>query len=203
MSLVIISSSQRKNSNSMRTARYLEAKVQEKELFEEVLVMDLAEINLPFWDDCMWAKGTNPLKEQWAPIKAELDKAQGFIFVTPEWSGMASPALHNFILFCSAKELGHKPALLTSVSTGIGGAYPISELRMSSYKNTRLCYLPEHLILRSANNFFDESKQDDEHVVQMKERIDQTLSLLKTYTEAFKQIRETHSFDLKKFPNGM
>ena len=95
-----------------------------------------------------------------------------------EWNGVTSfTQLHTLLL----SWLRHKPALLTSVSTGIGGAYPISELQYGIIKIPD-CATYKHLILRSANNFFDESKQDDEHVVQMKERIDQTLSLLKTYT---------------------
>jgi len=46
-------------------------------------------------------------------------------------------------------ELGHKPALIVAVSSGDGGAYPVSELRMSSYKNNRLCYIPEQVALKS------------------------------------------------------
>jgi hypothetical protein len=39
--------------------------------------------------------------------------------------------------------------LIIAVSGGAGGgAYPVAELRMSSYKNSRICYLPEHLIVR-------------------------------------------------------
>lgn len=203
MSLVIVSSSQRKNSNSMRAARYLESKALEKNLFADALVMDLAEIKLPLWDDVMWSKKSHPMKEQWPPLAAELKKAEALVFISPEWSGMAAPALHNFLLFCSTKELAHKPVLLTTVSTGIGGAYPISELRASGYKNTRLCYLPEHLIIRSAADFFAEEKQKDKRVVELQERIDCTLELLKTYSDAFKQIRANHNFDFSKYPNGM
>lgn len=203
MKIVIVSSSHRKNSNSMRVSRYLENRLIEKNYAEETLTLDLAQIKLPLWDDCMWAKESNPLKEKWAPLAKELKEASGFVFVTPEWNGMAAPALQNFLLFCSQRELGHKPALITTVSTGIGGAYPINEVRSFGYKNTRVCYLPEHLIVRSANDFFDEAKQESEHTVHLKERIDMTLGVLQTYCKSFENLRSSLEFDFKKFPNGM
>ncbi len=57
--------------------------------------------------------------------------------------------LKNFFLMFSRFELGHKPAMIVAVSSGDGGAYPVAELRMSSYKNNRICYIPEQLNLRN------------------------------------------------------
>ena len=62
---------------------------------------------------------------------------------------MAPAAIKNFFLCVGMPELAHKPALACAVSAGEGGAYVIAELRMSSYKNNRVCWLPEHLIARS------------------------------------------------------
>ena len=74
--------------------------------------------------------------------------------MTPEWNGMATPAIKNFFLYFSSSVLFHKPALIVTVSAGHGGAYPVIELRSSGYKNTKLCYIPEHVIIREAANVF-------------------------------------------------
>ncbi len=39
--------------------------------------------------------------------------------------------------------------MIVAVSSSSGGAYPIVELRASSDKNTRLCFIPDHVIVRS------------------------------------------------------
>ena len=57
-----------------------------------------------------------------------------------------------FLLWAATGELSHKPALPCAISAGEGGAYVISELRMSSYKNNRLCWLPEQLIARQVKS---------------------------------------------------
>ena len=43
-----------------------------------------------------------------------------------------------------------------AVSASDGGAYVIAELRMSSYKNNRLCWIPEHLIARQVKTLGNE-----------------------------------------------
>ena len=58
-------------------------------------------------------------------------------------------------------QLGHKPALIVTVSSADGGAYPVAELRMSSYKNNRICYLPEHVILRNVERILNDDAKDN------------------------------------------
>ena len=50
--------------------------------------------------------------------------------------------LLNIFLLCGNGEFSHKPGLIVSVSSGNGGAYPIAELRSSSYKNTHIMWIP-------------------------------------------------------------
>ena len=202
MNIVIISSSHRKNSNSRKTSNYLKEKIEKQDSSIKANILDLSEINLPFWDDRMWESSSNTLKEQWKPSSELLSAAEGFILVIPEWNGMSPASLHNLFLFCSNNELTHKPALITTVSAGIGGTYPISEIRMAGYKNTKICYLPEHLIFRNIESFLDETNED-KRILQMRERTKQTLTLFQTYCEAFISIREKDSYDHKSFGNGM
>ena len=87
-------------------------------------------------------------------------------------------SLKNFFLYTKHSELAHKPALIVSISAGRGGSYPVHELRTSSYKNNRLCYIPEHLIIRNVESFL---KQDSSNIKEnqfIAQRIEQTLSLL-------------------------
>lgn len=203
MKIIIISSSHRKNSNSLKVSKLLMADLLEQDKKLEVNILELSQDLLPFWDDDMWESSPNELKEKWSPLSKSLKAAHGFIFVTPEWNGMVAPALHNLFLFCSQHEMTHKPALITSVSTGVGGAYPISELRSTGYKNTRVCYLPDHLIFRYVNKFFDPKNQTDPENLRLKERITGTLKIFRTYCEGFVAIRKANNFDFKKYPNGM
>ena len=64
-----------------------------------------------------------------------------------------------FLLWAATGELSHKPALPCAVSAGEGGAYVISELRMSSYKNNRLCWLPEQLIARQVKSICNDDSR--------------------------------------------
>ena len=66
---------------------------------------------------------------------------------------MATPIAKNFFLICNKGELAHKPGLIVSISSGNGGAYPVSELRSSSYKNTHIMWIPEQIIIRNVEQF--------------------------------------------------
>jgi NAD(P)H-dependent FMN reductase len=139
----------------------------------------------------------------WNPIKAELQSSDAFIFVVPEWSGMVPPAVKNFFLLCSHGELGHKPALIVAISSSRGGAYPVNELRISSYKNTRLLYLPEHFIVRDVEKMFNDAKPASEDDKYLRQRLDYCLKLLQAYGKAMKEIRSSGVIDHKAYPNGM
>ena len=73
--------------------------------------------------------------------------------VVPEYGGMATPIAKNLFLLCDDGELFHKPGLIVSVSSGNGGAYPITELRSSSYKNTHIMWIPENIIIRNVEDY--------------------------------------------------
>lgn len=202
MKFVIISSSQRKDSNSLKVSNYLKEELKKQDSTAQIEVLDLAQIKLPFWDERMMETSSNSSKEAWTPLSKILNEAHSFIFTVPEWNGMVPPILFNFFLFCS-QELSHKPALIASVSAGIGGVYPVSELRMAGYKNTRICYLPEHLIFRYVGEFLKPENKEQNGFQKLRERTSETLKLFRSYSKAFILIRESDTFDYKKFPSGM
>jgi NAD(P)H-dependent FMN reductase len=116
---------------------------------------------------------------------------------------MVPPALKNFFLLCGTDLLAHKPGLIVTVSAGTGGSYPVTELRTSSYKNTRLCYIPDHVIVRNVGHMLQGNQAADEHDAALRERIDYSLRVLVEYAKALRLVRESGVIDLKAFPYGM
>ena len=122
-----------------------------------------------------------------------------------EWNGMATPQAKNFFMISNTRILGHKAGLIVSVSAGRGGAYPIAELRASSYKNCRIAWIPEHLIVRDADNVLnarDTAQPTDRGDLWIRDRIDYALEHLILYAEALKSIRDRLPQD-PRFGNGM
>lgn len=157
MKIGIISGSHRSPSQSEKVANYLRSRLIKAGV--ETWVFPLANNPLPLWDQSIW-EGNKAWTERLKPLQQELIECDGFIVISPEWHGQVPSGLKNFFLLFSRAELGHKPALLVAVSSGDGGAYPIAELRMSSYKNNRICYIPEHLILRNVESILNEDSSN-------------------------------------------
>jgi NAD(P)H-dependent FMN reductase len=139
----------------------------------------------------------------WGPIATKLQESDGLVIISPEWAGMVPPGLKNFLLLCSAKEVGHKPALIVTVSSGIGGSYPVAELRSSSYKNNRIVYIPEQVIVRSAESMLHGEASANEHDQATRDRLTFGAAVLVQYAEALRGIRTSPVLDYDKFPHGM
>jgi azobenzene reductase len=202
MHIVLISGSHRRNSQSLRIAQYLSLRLR---LVEPSLTNDIIELKenpLPLWDESMWESGSS-LNNQWQPYAKRLQAADGLVVISPEWSGMVPSGLKNFFLYCSPKDIGHKPGLIVAVSSSHGGAYPVNELRTSSYKNTMLCYIPEHLIVRNAEKIFVGDTAVDKEDEYMRGRADYTLKILIAYTQGLKSVRDSGVTVDKKYPFGM
>jgi NAD(P)H-dependent FMN reductase len=202
MKIGIISGSHRSPSQSEKVADYMQQRLAEAGI--ETWLFSLAGNPLPLWDQGIW-DGDAGWESRLTPLKTDLTACDGFIIVTPEWHGQVPAGLKNFFLLFSRFELGHKPALITSVSSGDGGAYPVAELRMSSYKNNRLCYIPEHLILRNVESILNENEEDNDYDADayFRERIDWALEILRGYTSALADMRSTTKVFHDKFGNGM
>lgn len=200
MKFVIVSGSHRQNSQSDRVSNYIATQI--RAAGGDASVISLANNPLPLWDEGVW--GDDPKwKELWGPISQELRAADGLVVVSPEWSGMVPPGLKNFFLLCSTADVGHKPALIVSISSGVGGSYPVTELRISSYKNTRIVYIPEHVILRNVEDILRDDTATGERDESARSRLGYALNVLKEYASALKGVRESGVIDHKSFPFGM
>lgn len=202
MKIGIISGSHRNPSQSEKVARFIQGRLEDKGV--ETWLYCLADNPLPLWDQGVW-DGDQQWKDLLDPLREQVASCDGFVIVTPEWHGQVPAGLKNFFLMFNRFEMGHKPGLITAVSSGDGGSYPVAELRMSSYKNNRLCYIPEHLILRSVesvlnSNPADNNPSSDEYY---RERIEWSLDVLLGYAKAMSSMRESTPIFHEKFGNGM
>jgi NAD(P)H-dependent FMN reductase len=195
MQFAVIAASQRPDSQSLKVARFLARCLTEKDPYHGVQIIDLAREALPQFED------DEP--RQWPAIAARLAEADALVLVTPEWAGMASPALKNLLVLATSGEIADKPALAVGVSSGLGGAYPICELRMTASKNTHLLFLPDHLIVRNVETVLEGAEPADEADARLRMRIRHCLEVLETYTRALVPVRRALVEERARFPYGM
>lgn len=181
MQVTIISGSHTSESQSVRIAEYLRRRLLALELVNntQVGIHDLGAAPLP-----LWKPGISGLTSQQIAMCSDAD---AYILVSPDWHGMATPAIKNWFYFLNPIWMEHKPVLLVGVSAGQGGFYPVMDLRSYTFKNFRPCYLPEHLIIQNVRRQF--SYEDDVANV-MSERIDYCMQLLAVYAEGLRLVRD-------------
>lgn len=198
MNLLIISASQRSPSQSAKVARYL---AETTHSFDKINLIELCQLNIPLWDGEDASKAM-PASD-WSGLQAQVNAADALVLITPEWSGIASPRLKNFLMMCEAQHCAHKPALLISVVDSISGAYPIAELRMNAFKNNKLVAIPDHLIIRNVtevlNDFTHDGSVLSHRDSQIRDRIAYSMHTLTHYAESLKSLRI--ALANKPFPN--
>ena len=202
MKFFVLSGSHRAEAQTLKVANYVKSALTREHAGAEVFLYSLSGNPLPLWDE---ATGGAP-DALWDPISAELKAADALVVATPEWSGMATPGVKNFLLNCTADEIGHKPALIVTVSATRGGSYPVAELRMSGYKNNRLAWIPEHVIIHHAEQNFnapDEAPDLAKEDATIRKRLRYALRLLEEYGKALRQVRASGVIDHKTFKSGM
>lgn len=204
MKISIISGSHRDEAQSLKVARFVEKILLEKTDCDDAWLFSLSNNPLPLWDEGI-GEGDESWKNRLAPISDELASSDGFVVISPEWHGQVPAGLKNFFLMWGKGELAHKPAMIVAVSSGDGGAYPVAELRMSSYKNNRICYIPEHVIVRHVESVLNPESEDnnpsaDEY---FRSRFEWSLNILTGYAKALKPLRDSGVTATDLFRNGM
>ena len=196
----IIIGSIRENAQSARIGDFILDQIKKLDPNCDVEIFALRTLDVPFWTEDKW-KSDSEMVANWSPISKDLKSCDGFVVISPEWAGMVPPHLKNFLLMCDSGELAHKPAQIVAISSGMGGAYPIAELRMSGYKNNFITWLPDHVILRNvATLLVDEqpSKLD----ISVTDRIQYSMTFLLEMSTAMKPVREKNQ-NLKIYKFGM
>ena len=199
MKISIISTSHRKNSQSKRISNIFKNFILEIYNSTECFNLDMFDSKIPAWTSDK-KENVNFWDRKLKKISSELTASDGFIFVVPEYGGMATPNSKNFFLVFNNGELFHKPGLIVSISSGNGGAYPISELRSSSYKNSHIMWIPENIIIRNVEQF-SPGKHGELIPPWIDDRIKYSCDLLLKYSEYLKPIQKY--INRKDFSNGM
>lgn len=197
MKLMIISSSQRAESQTAKVAQFIAEHAPEHGFSAQHV--ELHCLNLPFFN------GDGQQMEQhaeWQPLVDQLRDADALVLATPEWNGSASPMLRNLLMALPGSIVEHKPALLVSVVAGLNGVYPITELRGHAFKNNRIVPIPEHLIVRYAPEVFNglECKGESDRVA--RERLQNSLSMLASYAKALVAVQQQYRAN-DWHPSGM
>ncbi len=199
MIISIISASHRIDSQSKKVSDSLNNNLLNLDPNLETFFLDLAISSLPFWSPDK-KNGKGIWGKTWNSISEKLQNSDGFILVVPEYGGMATPVAKNLFLLCGNGEFSHKPGLIVSVSSGNGGAYPIAELRSSSYKNTHIMWIPENIIIRNVEEF-NPGNHGKNIPEWLDNRIDYVLKLFIAYADNMKPLRKI--INRKDFGNGM
>ena len=115
MKLSIISTSQQKNSQSKRISEIFKNIILEMDNKIECFNLDMFENKIPLWTSEK-SEELSFWEDHQDKISNHLKASDGFIFVVPEYGGMASPSAKNFFLVFNNGELFHKPGLIVSIS---------------------------------------------------------------------------------------
>lgn len=204
MKIAIISGSHRINSQSEKVSLVIDKALSRKDSCTATWLYKLTDNPLPLWEEGIWDKEPE-WEDRLNPIHEQLQSCDGLVIVSPEWHGQVPSGLKNFFLMVNRFDVGHKPAMIVTVSNGDGGAYPVAELRMSSYKNNRICYIPEHLIIRNVESVLNENPADNNESADsyFRERMDWTLDVLLAYAQALQPVRASGITLSDTFKNGM
>ena len=202
MKYAIISGSHRVNSQSGKVARFIAARLAALNPEASSYLLDLGKTPLPLWDESIW-QGDPTILSLWKPIADELKTSDAAIVIAPEWGGMVPPALKNFFLFAADGSLYHKPGLIVGVSASRNGAYPVAELRVSSYKNTHVQYISEHVIARQVGDVLNEETPQTDDDISLRKRLDYSLLVLAEYAKALQAVRASGVLNRKDYPFGM
>lgn len=192
--ILVISASMRKESQSLKVSNWLVDHA--KSLGCDADLVDLNKTTLPMFD--LETPADN--KDE---IVGKIAKADGVVFVSPEWAGTMSHGLINMMHYVGT-ELAHKPVMLTGVSAGRGGQYPVMQMRSMQYKNSHFVISPEALVVQDCNNMLNDHDMNDEaDDIIIKKRADYSLKILVEYAKALGSVRDSGVVDHESFPYGM
>lgn len=196
MKITLISTSSRADSQSLKITKYLGASLKDDEIETELI--DLNVLKLPVYDD----SGEGEWTAQWNEVSKTLDQSDGFVVVSPEWNGMAGPGWFNMLHYVD-HEMAHKPLMIVGVSSGLGGVYPLADMRLLGSKNNHYVITPESLRIANVEKMFNDRLMDESTPdFSVKTRAGYCLNILVEYAKALKSVRESGVIDLKTFGNG-
>lgn len=196
LNIAIVSGSSQVDSQSSKVAGFFKHKI---ELEFGSRVSSCSIVDLGRKPLTLWPEQNDNLDGHIGSLK----KANAIVLIVPEWNGMAAPAVKNLFVHAGAGEFAHKPALLVGVSAGAAGNGPLNELRGSSFKNSRINYIPEQLIIRDVCNVLNQAAAVSDADEYYHKRMTYALGILVEYAIALKPVREAIDMSIPEFASGM
>ena len=142
----IISGTNRKDSNTLKVAKILEAKY--KSLSVPCQILDLCEVPLELFHPDSYAEKP----KNFIPFQKRIVESKGLHVVTPEYNGSFSGMLKYFIDHLPFPDsFEHRPVAFTGVAAGIwGGIRAVEQLQgIFGYRNAFI--LPERTFLSTVH----------------------------------------------------
>jgi NAD(P)H-dependent FMN reductase len=154
--------------------------------FEPVLV-DLAEFNLPIYDEPEHPVRQNYQHEHTKKWAASVNAADAYVFVTPEYNFGPPPSLLNALDYVY-KEWNYKPAALVSYG-GTSGGLRAAQMEKLTLTTLKIMPIVEAVVVQHAAGHFD----DNDHFLPADAHKTSGISLLdelNRWAEALKTMRQ-------------
>jgi NAD(P)H-dependent FMN reductase len=184
--LHVILSSTRPGRVGATVARWFHGLAAEHGKFDPVELVDLADFNLPVYDE-----PRHPVLQQYEHEHtkrwgASVAAADAFVFVTPEYNYGPTPALLNALDYVY-KEWNYKPAAFVSYG-GISGGIRAVQVTKQTLTTLKMVPLVEAVVIQTVAQQLDENGQfrpGDVHARSAKAMLDELLR----WAEALKPLR--------------
>lgn len=168
MNIAIISGSIRRNRGTPQVADWVKTTADRVAPETEFMLLDLKELNLPFFDEPMPPQDAADTREIGPEVRRWLDSlasADGYIFVTPEYNHGLPASVKNAVDFIDY-QIKRKPAAIVSHGS-VGGARSNEQLRLVLNSTLGALPIPESVTLHAAPAirpvFTDDHRLLEEH----------------------------------------
>lgn len=158
----------------------------------EFSFLDLRDYSLPFFNEDEGPRGNKDRHpdENVARWLKDIETADGYLFIIPEYNVYTSGALKNAIDFIG-HEAGRKPAALIGYTDGSnGGMYAPFLLRLTLNELEMIAIPGEQIILNADKVISEDGIALDDQKESLERRFSRLLNNLLWYTQALKDARE-------------
>lgn len=156
----------------------------------DVVLVDLAEIDLPVYDEPNHPQRRNYVHAHTKAWSKSVDAADAFVFVTPEYNYGVPPALLNALNYVYF-EWNYKPAAFVSYGGIFGGGRAV-QMAKSTLNTLRMVPIFEAVVIPWFSKQIDENKVFTPNDIQ-RDAAKQTLDELFRWAQALRPLRSKGS----------
>lgn len=180
--IALIVGSVRSDRQGIKVARWLEEKLKSRN--HTVFFIDPMELGLPLLDR-MYKEMKDP-PEKLQVLRAQINDADGYLAVTPEYNHSTSSAMKNTLDYF-LEEYFFKPSAIVSYSVGSFGGVNAAQHLRQIFAELGAPSIPSSLPISQVHNVFDANGKllDDAYERRVKRFLDE----FEWYMEAFKNQR--------------